>query len=365
MSSKIKVLYLITELDIGGAQQALYHLLSLINDHQFEVVVVCFYNGNKVVAQKIRKLGVPVYELGMAAKWRVDALARFYQLLKKERPMILHTWLFHANFSGRLIGRLATVPVIVCSERTMAMESEFRYRLNRWTIGLVDIVTANSVNVCDFCADHIGIPKNKLEVIYNGVCSSSQNSKLEARELLGVSATETVIGCVSRLDPVKGVAYLVEAMSYLKGVKLIVIGDGPERKTLETLINQFALEKQIILVGNRTDVPKLLPAFDVFVQPSLHEGMPNTVLEAMAAKLPIVATAVGGTPELVIPTQTGLLVPPKNAYQLAMSIKQIMASPNLAQMGQAGWQRVQQEFTFERMVKQHEVLYQQLVKRKV
>lgn len=360
----MKTMHFITELDTGGAQKALARLLARLDRRRFDPAVVCLYNGDKAMAQEIRALGIPVTDLGMTAKWRWDAMWRLYRVLRRERPTILHTWLFHANLPGRVLGRLARVPIIICSERTMAMESEWRYRLNRWTIGLVDRVTAVSANVRHFCISHIGLPAEKLIVIYNGIelLEKPLASRQEVRAELALPPDTLAIGAVGRLDLVKGVNFLVQALSQVDGGHLAVIGDGTERAALEALADSLGMADRVHWAGHRRDVPRLLPAFDLFVQPSLHEGLPNTVLEAMAAGLPVIATAVGGTPEVVLDGVTGLLVPPRDPHALAEAITRLLDLPDLRRrMGQAGRKRVERHFSIEETVRQTEALYETLL----
>jgi glycosyltransferase involved in cell wall biosynthesis len=366
------ILYLITELSTGGAQAALLRLLKGLDRERFTPTVACLYNGDGAIAREIRVLGVPVFDAKMRHKAGLPALLRLYHHIRRVRPAILHTSLFHANLPGRVLGRLAGLagtpaPIIICSERTMAMEPEWRYRVNRWTIGLVDRVIAVSANVRDFCVSRIGLPDEKLVVIHNGVqVPASPLSPREARAELGLPRDGLVIGTVSRLDPVKGVDFLIRALAQTKGVTLVIIGDGPQHAALETLASDLGVADQIHWAGHRRDVPHLLPALDVFVQPSLHEGMPNTVLEAMTAGLPVVATAVGGTPEVVVDGITGLLVPPCDPDGLAQAINALLGDPDLRRkMGRAGKERVARYFTVERMVEQTQRLYEQLLTEKV
>jgi glycosyltransferase involved in cell wall biosynthesis len=367
----IPILYLITELSTGGAQMALLRLLERLDRERYTPTVACLYNGDGAVAQDIRALGVPVFDARMRHKADLLALLRLYRHICHVRPAILHTSLFHANLSGRVLGRLVGLagtpaPIVICSERTMAMESEWRYRLNRRTIGLVDRVIAVSTNVRDFCVSHIGLPAEKLVVIYNGVqVPASPSSPREARAKLGLPSDGLVIGGVSRLDPAKGIDFLIRALARVDDVTLVIVGDGPERAVLETLASDLGVADRIHWAGHRRDVPYLLPALDVFVQPSLHEGMPNTVLEAMAASLPVVATAVGGTPEIIEAGVAGLLIPPRDPDALADAIISLLRNPDLRRrMSQAGQERVANYFTIECMVEQTEQLYEQLLTEK-
>jgi glycosyltransferase involved in cell wall biosynthesis len=363
MSDSIPILYLITELSTGGAQAALLRLLERLDRGRYAPAVACLYNGDGVVAQEIRALGFDVFDARMHYKADLLALLRLYRHIRRIRPAILHASLFHANLPGRILGRLAGVPVVICSERTMAMEGEWRYRLNRWTIGLVDCVIAVSVNVRDFCVSHIGLPPEKLVVIHNGVQVPETSVSLrEARAELGLPLDGLVIGTVSRLYPVKGVDFLIRALVQVEA-SLVIVGDGPEHAALETLAADLGVADRIHWAGHRRDVPILLPAFDLYVQPSLHEGMPNTILEAMASGLPVIATAVGGTPEAVDDGITGLFVPPRTPDALAEAITALLRDPTLRRkMGRAGQERVKGHFSLEQMVRQTQALYERLLK---
>lgn len=361
------VLYLITELDVGGAQVALLRTLKGLDRVRFSPAVACLYNGDKSVAREIRALGIPVFDARMRNKRDVLALWRLYGEIRRVRPVILHTHLFHANLPGRILGKLAGVPIIICTEHSMALESRLRYRLNRLTIRLVDRVIAVSANVRDFCISGIGLPAEKVTLIYNGIEMPAVPgvSCRTARAALGLSPDGTVLGVVSRLDPAKGVDILIRALPALENVTLTIIGDGAERAALETLAEELGVAGRICWAGYRPDVYSLLPAFDVFVQPSRFEGLPTTVMEAMAAGLPVVATAVGGTPEVVEDGKTGLLVPPADPIALAQAITRLLEDTDLrSALGRAGYERVVKLFSVEQMVRQTEALYEELLREK-
>lgn len=392
---KIAVLHLITELSTGGAQLALYRLLSGLDREAFAPRVACLYNGNGEVAQRIRALGIPVTDLGMAAKWRLDAFARLYRLLRREKPLILHTWMFHANIPGRVVGRLAGVPILISSERTMEMESRPRLWLNRLTAPLADRVICVSQRVAEFAIQTIGLPPARLVVIPNGI-PMSQFTNLptpsQARAALGLPLQATLIGTVSRAHPVKGLEVLLEAFAqrlhsptdtqrstdtqringvggaYIRSAgenplaDLLIAGDGPELTALQALALRLGLEERVTFLGQRSDIPLILAALDLFVLPSRHEGMPNAVLEAMAAGLPVVATAVGGTPEVVVDGITGLLVPPHDPLSLANALSRLLDDAELrGRMGAAGRQRVQKDFSQTEMVRKTERLYREVM----
>jgi glycosyltransferase involved in cell wall biosynthesis len=361
----ITVLHFITELNIGGAEKALAHLLTYLDRDRFEPTVACLYGGDGPVADEIRTLDIPVIDLGMMAKWRWDALWRLYRLLRCQRPTILHTWMFHANIPGRVIGRLARVPIVISSERTMGMERRWRYRVNRATHPLADRVICVSQGVADFVTQQVGIPSHKITVIPNGIELHSFErlpDKRQARTDLGFPSDGLLVGTVARLDPVKRLDVLLEALASLPNVNAVIVGDGSERAKLMALSDRLELEGCTHFAGQQEHVLPWLAAMDVFVLSSDWEGMSNALLEAMAAGLPVVATAVGGSPEVVIDGVTGLLVPPRDPEALTQAIARLLHDPGLrGQMGEAGRERVLRDYSIERMVERTQALYRSLL----
>lgn len=363
----VKVIYLITELNIGGAQTVLLRFLTHLDRNRFTPCVICLYNGDAPIAQAIRSLNIEVIDLRVHHKADLTSLLRLYNLLVQKQPTILHTHLFHVNLPGRILGRLAGVPIIINSEHNMAMEPEWRYRVNAWTSSLVDRVTTISEAIHQFSLQHIGLPAKKVVVIYDGVelNHSSRFTRQQARQSLGLPLEGLVLGAVSRFDPVKGLAFLIQAFAQLKNqanLQLVLVGDGPERPTLESLAQDLGIIDRVYWPGFRTDILDLLPAFDIFIQPSIFEGLSMSILEAMAACLPVVATNVGGIPEIVSDGITGCLVPPRDPAALAQAIQTLINQPELRdRMGQAGLERVRQEFSVQQMVKRTEALYEELL----
>jgi glycosyltransferase involved in cell wall biosynthesis len=362
---QIAVLHLITELNVGGAEKALARLLTHLDRGRYDLTVACLYGGDGPIASQICDLGIPVINLRMTARWRWDGLWRLYRLLRRVRPIILHTWMFHANMAGRVLGRLAGVPIVISGERTMGMESGWRYRLNRTTDPLTDRVVCVSQQVAEFAVKHIGIPQEKVVIIPNGIRLphlAQLPDKGQARAELGLPADLILVGTIARLDPVKRLDVLLRATASLPEVHVLVIGDGPERAQLVALSERSDLTGRVHLVGHQEDVWPWLRAIDVFVLSSDWEGMSNALLEAMGAGLPVVATAVGGTPDVVVDGTTGLLVPSRDPSALAQALATMARDRDLRhRMGQAGRERVRQCFSLQRMVEQTQTLYTQLL----
>jgi sugar transferase (PEP-CTERM/EpsH1 system associated) len=367
--SPIPILHLIVELSIGGAQTALYNLLSHLDRQRYKPQVACLYNGDGAIAQKIQSIDVPVIDLGMKSKYRLDAFWRLYHMICIQHPTILHTWMFHANIPGRMIGHLAGVPRIITSERTMGQEGRVRRWLNHSTIRLADRVVCVSQGVANFAIETIRLPANKIVVIRNGIALEqfvNLPTQPEARANYHFPDGALIIGAIGRPRAVKGYPILVEAFVRLAqthpSTHLVFVGDGPERPKLVEQARGAGLSDRVTFIADQPDVPGLLPALDILALPSLFEGMPNVVIEAMAAGLPVVATAVGGTPEVVIDGETGLLVPPSDPEALANALSKLLREPDLRQrMGQSGRQRAFEQFNILHTVQQTQALYESLI----
>jgi glycosyltransferase involved in cell wall biosynthesis len=363
---EVPLVHLITELDSGGAQMALLRYLTHHDRSRYRPMVVCLYNGDRVVAQQIRALGIEVVDVGLTRPYRLDALWRLYRLLRRKRPLILHCWMFHANLIGRVIGRLARVPVIITARRNVEIGGPWRERAKRLTRRLDDAVIA----VCELARqveiEHTGAAPDKVVTIYNGIDpfpAVPSETVAQLRHDFGLPPDAPVVICVSRLHPQKGHDDLLRAWQHVMAVQLdvhlLIVGDGERRSELEGLATK---QPHIHFTGQRHDVIHLLALSNLLVLPSLWEGLPNVVLEAMAAGLPVVATAVGGTPELVIDGESGLLVPPRDPAALAEAIVTLLTDPDLAQrLGENGRLRVSNQFTIQQIVQQTEGLYQRLL----
>ncbi|MBL7199911.1 MAG: glycosyltransferase [Anaerolineae bacterium] len=370
---RTRVCYLITELNVGGAEKVVLRLATLLPEDRYDVLVACLYDPGPV-ADEIRAAGVPVVDLSMRNKVDLRAVFRLYELLRSRNIQILHAHMFHANLLAAVVGRIANVPVVIATRHTVEMGGAAREWVNCVTVALCDAMVVVSNQVHELQLRQPWIDPTKLVVIPNGVpvetatCCSPESTQA-LRQEWGIDADVLVVGTVARLGPEKGHAYLLEAAAeVLKQVlqtRLLLVGDGPMRSQLEGRAKALGVADSIVFAGLRHDVPTILSLFDLFVLPSLWEGLPMAVLEAMAAGLPVVATAVGGTPEVVVDGVTGLLVPPGDPDALAEAIFRLLRDPDLRQrMGQAGRERVVERFSAERMVERTEQLYEQLLAEK-
>ncbi len=370
VKAPIQVLYLITELGTGGAEKLLSQFLAHLNRDQFAPIVACLYGGDSTIAGEIRALGIPVIDLRMTAKWRWDALWRLYCLLRRERPTIIHTSMFHANLTGRVLGRLAGVPIIITWRHSIDIGGALREFVNRWTVQLDDRIVAVCELVRQTEIERARVHPDKVITIYNGIAledfSADPLTAVRIRQIFDIPPDAPLLGSVGRMHRSKDFSNLLTAIAQVQElvptVRALLVGDGELRDELVAQAQSLGLSDVVTFAGIRGDVPDILAALDIFVLPSLWEGLPLALLEAMAASLPVVATTVGGVPEVVVDGETGLLVPPQNPQSLAHALLTLLRDPaRRCKMGQAGRKRVEKYFTVERMVQQTEALYEDLI----
>jgi sugar transferase (PEP-CTERM/EpsH1 system associated) len=294
-----------------------------------------------------------------------------YRLFRRERPHIVHTHAWGTLLEGLIAARLARVPVVVHGEHgTLQLRSRQRV-FQRFAWKQVDRVLSVSSRLAERMARDVGVPREQIHVIRNGVDIarfSGPMDKRDARRTLGLPADGHVVGAVGRLVPVKDHVSLVEAVALLgaEGLRPVVAiaGDGPLRAEIESRAAALGVAGQVKLLGHRQDIDRVFAALDVFVLSSRSEGLSNTILEAMAAGLPVVATDVGGAGEMVDDT-SGLLVPPASPSELAGALRRVLLDPELrTALGRAGRARVEREFTLDGAVRRYEALYADLAQKR-
>jgi len=358
-------LYLISELDIGGAETALFNLARRVDRGRFgQPVVACLW-GNGEVGRWLADAGIEVIYLHRRKTGLLLSALRVRRLLKSGRFRLLHSFLYHANIVGRIAAIGTGVPAI-SSIRVMEVDRPLRVAIDRWTHRWAAAETCVSEGVRRWSIER-GLPADKLVVVPNGIdCSKPIPPAGTIRPELGLSDDAKIALFVGRLHRQKGPDLLLEAAErlcpQLPKLHFVLAGDGPLGKALALGTERSGISPRFHLLGRRDDVPRLMADADVFVLPSRWEGMPNAVLEAMAAGRPVVAADIGGCGELVVNGTTGKLVAPGNVAQLAEAIAAIVTDTALGErMGTAGRRRVCSEFTIERMVRLNEELYERVL----
>ena len=359
------VLYLITDLDVGGAERVLLEVVRRLDRRRFRPAV-CSLAPPGAMARAFGELGVPVYGLGMAGFRHLCRAGRLFDLLRRQRFDIVHTHLFHANVLGRVVARLVGVPVVV-STTHVAEPRCWHLLLERWTAPLVNRVVAVSEGVRTYMVERAHIPARKILVIRNGVDPGRFRLRRGGfRRGEGIASDCLLVTTVGRLHVQKGLGYLLKAAAAVTSqhpeVRFLLVGEGPERTRLLQLKDRLGLGDQVRFLGLRADVPHILVDSDVFVLPSLWEGLSIALLEAMAAGLPVVATDVEGVAEVVTDGETGLVVPPGDADALTAALSRLLGDPSLRKrLAQAGHQRVVQHFGWEEVVSDTMDLYERLL----
>ncbi len=361
----VKILYLITDLGIGGAEQLLLLTLKNLNRQKYIPTVCCFYRGQ--LADEIEDLGIKVIDLKMGNKFNILSLLRLYPLLKKGKFDIVHTHLFHANIVGRIMARLCGVPVVISTlHYAFSYNGNLGIFLERLTARLADRIIVVSGAAKRFCIKEIGIPQDKIRLIYNGIDVDMGKSILTDKSAIRTQLSlnnDFILGCVGRFNEVKGHYYLIKAAAEVIKVygkiKVLLIGSGPLGKYLRAVADKMGISGHIIFLDNRRDIPQVLDSLDLYILPSLQEGLSITLLEALAMGKPVIATAVGGNPEVIVDGQSGLLIPPKDYRALAEAIISLLNNREKAKdLGLRAMERVSEKFNIKNTVRETESLYE-------
>ena len=365
----LKVLQLIPTLDRSGAEKQMVLLAKGLPRDRFAVEVAALTRLGPLKAE-LDAAGIPVTLIGKRHKVDPMALSRLIRFLKAKKFDVVQTWIYAADTYGRVAARRAKVPAVVTSEMAVDLwKGRTELAVDRFLARWTDKVVGNSNAVVEFYRK-VGIPPEKLAMIPSGIADDEPPDvdPDEVRISLGLDPGCPLVLFAGRLAEQKDVDTLLSALDLLQhvrpDVRTLIVGEGPLRTRLEETARSYRLlEGRIVtFLGHREDVPRLLAASDLLVLPSLYEGSPNVVLEAMRFRKPVVATAAPGTTEVVEDGVTGLLVPLKNPPELTRAIRRVIEEPGLAQrMGEAGRVRVEAEFGVDLMVERFASLYEWLV----
>ncbi len=365
----IRVAFCITDLDVGGAERMFVELVTRLDRHHWEPRVFCL-SGPGALAERLQASGIPVTCFGAKSVRNLGVSWRLAAELKKFRPALIQSFLFHANLVGRLAAWWAGVPRVVCGIRVAERRSRVPLWLDRLTQGFVDHNVCVSRAVAEFSIHNARLQASKVSVIANGVDSQHfATATAVDRASLGLTAAPLVL-FVGRLDPQKAPFVLLEAFVRLvtrhADWQLLFVGEGPLRASMTDWAVEHRLNSSIHFAGWRPDVPELLKAVDVLVLPSLWEGMPNILLESMAAGLPVVVSRVEGTEELIRDGESGLLATPGSVEELERQIEKVLIDREFSmKLSTAAQQAVFKGFTIDAMIRSYEQLYLRLLENDV
>jgi glycosyltransferase involved in cell wall biosynthesis len=365
---RTRVVYLAHTFSVGGAEEMVLNLVKRLPG-RFEPMVCCIHEPGPI-GEEIRRTGTPVAVLGLNPGIRrpfdVSGIRAY---LRDTRPQIVHTFLLTASLYGRLAAILEHVPVVIGTEVNIYAHKKTHHAIaERLLMAGTDRVIVSAASVRDFYIDQVHADPAKVDVIYNAVDfeqGHASTSRSAMRASLGLPADAPVAGVIARLTEQKGHRYLFEALAAtpaLSDVHLLVVGGGPLEGDLRSHVASLGLTARVHFLGARRDLGDLLGAIDVFVMPSLWEGLPLSLVLAMGAAVPSVATAVAGIPEVIDDGRTGVLVPPGDAAALGAALGRLFTDPAFrAQLAQAGRESVLPRFGVDRYVSSVTQLYDQLL----
>lgn len=362
---KIKIIQLVEDLRIGGMERVVADIVSNLDRSRYDVSVWCLSGGGET-ADRIRSAGIDVVEQNIRSYYNPFNILKLARLFRASGPDIVHTHTYFTNTIGRLAGVFAGVRVLVT--HVHSVYSQYKARnifIERFLSRYTDRIITCSDAVKDFAVRVEGICPEKVITIYNGIDVSRFEKSARGRAVratFGVTEDSvSVLVTVASLGPRKGHADLLDAFSEVvrdhPDARLLFVGDGPLRKDLEEQARRLELGGRVIFAGARYDVPEILAASDVFVLPSVIEGLGIAAIEAMAAGLPVVATNTGGLPEVVKDGFSGLLVPVNDPVSLARAVNSILGDREKAKrMGEEG-RKLSSGFSLAGMIGKIEALY--------
>jgi sugar transferase (PEP-CTERM/EpsH1 system associated) len=366
--NRLTVAHVVLNLDIGGLEQIVISLVKNSDPDRFRHLVYCLGSGG-TLADGLRNDGFPVTAMNKPEGLRLTLPLRLMKLFRREKVKVVHSHNYGALIYGEVAAKLAGAAGTVFTSHGRRSAHQ---RINPFLVRHLNFVSKAvgvSEDTTDLLMETSGFPPGRTLTIINGLDVKRFGGTIDVRrkkEELGMAGAEHIVGIVARLSADKDHANLLNAYALILAkrtdIALLIIGDGPLKETLLRQSAELKPGARVVFLGDRLDVPEILKVLDLFVLSSVSEGLAVTLLEAMASELPIVATAVGGNPEVVIHNETGIIVPPQDPAALAEAITWMIDHPEEAvRMGRRGRQRVIEHFSLEAMVHQYENLYESLI----
>lgn len=355
----VQVIY---SFEIGGVEKLAVEIGAHLDRTRFRPVI-CALDGSGVLAEEATRHGIAHHVL-----WRkgveLGVLARLYRCFRQEKARIVHTHQFPQLLYSALPARIAGAKIVHTEHEFYLYRRDPRARwLFRQLMRFCSALTVVGPDVARYYVEELGVPPARIHIVANGVDLDRFNvTDREATRRLGVSTEDLVFGTVGRLEPEKDHRTLLQAFRALvvrrPAAHLLIVGDGRLRGELESLSRVLGLDRNVTFAGARTDIPAMLAAMDVFVLSSVNEGVPLSVVEAMAAGKPVIATDVGGLRSLVKPSINGLLVPAADPASLEEAMTELAAHPARRQeMGARSRQMASESFSVSTMVKRYQDIY--------
>jgi glycosyltransferase involved in cell wall biosynthesis len=374
-----RVLFLIDSLGMGGAERMLVNYLQHLDTNRYEPRVCVFWirDGNPIAAE-IERLGVPVDLIPVSGIRDFKRVASLVGYLRKHRIDLVHTQLETVTVHGGIAAKILGIPAIH-TLHTFAYPNATAREIRRSKItwfalrNFHDKIIAVSAAVGEYAIAEGRVPREKISVLYNGIDTGyfrrgSDIDRAAVRKALGIPPDAALAVTVAVLRREKGIQYLIEAwpeiLESVPNAYYLIVGAGPYEDQLKSLAATYRLTDRVLFAGARSDIPAILGSSDLFVLPTLGDVLPTVLAEAMASGLPIVASGVGGVPEMVEPGKNGLLVPPGDQTQLAAACVHLLRTPDEARrLGQGGLAIVEARFNVRKQVQELENTYRGLLER--
>ena len=362
---------MLTSFQIGGTERQVANLALRIDSARFDLHLACLRNRGELL-KELEPLQVPrpVFDIGRLytprTLWQGIRLAQY---IRRHFIQIVHSYGFYPNVFAIPAARMAGASVILASIRDRGdILTPLQRLLQKWVCRIADYILVNAESIRDTLVEQ-GYRRENIVVIRNGIVLSKFGNRGKGaalRQELGLPHSAPLVFVFSRLNLMKGVEYFLDAAvrvaEQFPDVRFLIVGDGANRNELERHACRLGLHRRIIFTGFRTDVPELLPEAAISVLPSLSEGLSNSLLESMASGVPVIAGRVGGNPEIVEHSVSGLLVPPRDPSALAEAMCTLLQDRDLAtRLGDAGRRRVAEVFSMERSLHEVERFYERLI----
>lgn len=379
---KCNILYVIDNIEFGGGERVFSQIIRGLNKERFSVLVAS--NPGGIFEKKLAEVGIKINPVRMTNRYNLGIISRLKKIIKTKDVRIVHSQGGRADFFSRIAAKIAHVPITVSSMAMLVegydvsiLRKSLYVLIDRWTERWVNKFTVLSEAMRRSLIEIHKIPPENIVKIYNGIeieeynpdHKELRNKKLEVRRELGLKNDVPVIGAIGRLVWQKGFEYLIraapEVLKKCPEARFLIVGEGPLKNKLILTGEKLNVADRIIFTGFRSDIKEILASIDVLAMPSLLEGLPMVLLEAMAMAKPIVATRIDGITEVLENSKTGLLVPAENSHALAEAIVGILNDKAKANFfGQNAREVAKKKFSVKKMVEQIELAYEKLLHEK-
>lgn len=367
MDEKIKIMHLTLSMGYGGLERIINQFAKKMDKDKFEISISCLDSGGPFL-DDLSKNGLKKFVFTRKPGiLDISLLLKLISLFKREKIDIIHS---HSgcSFYAAISGRLAGVKRIIHTDHGRLIPDKMGLILeDKIASILLNAYVAVSYELSNYLQYRVKINKDKIITIINGVDTDCfkpfpEVEKKDVKKEIGVLEDAEIIGTVCRLDPVKNLIFMIETVKDILKKRektiLLIVGEGPERKHIEDVVDKLELNKKIILLGKRNDVEKIMPILDIFVLPSISEGTSMTILEAMSCGIPVIASTVGGNPAIVSEGRNGFLFPLDSPEVLTNRVLELLIDKEKRKaMGKEARKIVEERFSFNGMLRKYTDMY--------